>query len=794
MERIGTYSLRRAGFVLVTALVALVAAAPVALAATAPPVVAPAAVDAPTSDAPVAPEVDAAVSGAAGEARVIALTDAPGEQVVDDIVADLPEGSATPVSAGRTNQVALVVDADGLDALKASPQVERIIEDRPNRIDADLWLSTAGAPEAQGAGWDGTGRTVAVLDTGVQADHPYLAGKVVAEACFSHSVLSGSTVSLCPGGLDEQHGPGAATPCVGVNGCLHGTHVAGIAAGGPVATPSSLSGVAPAASIIAIQVFTKGTSAAVCGSVGATPCLLAYDSDIDAALDWILGRRLAGDPLYAGLDAINLSLGGGLFSGPCDSVNTATTSLVENLRDAGIATVIAAGNNGQSGRPGTQPKMSSPACISSAVSVGATTGSLSGVVATYSNLTANTTILAPGSSVLSSEPGSTYGLLSGTSMATPVVAGAMAAIREQAPSTSVDALVTRMQGTGDVVSTPVGGRRQVRVDLAVQTVSPNLPAGSPFGSLDVARSDIGAVSVSGWAIDPDTAGAPLVQVSLDGVATTVTASTARPDVAAVFPGYGARHGWTAQLVASPGPHTVCAAALNTGAGANALLSCRSVVVLQGPPFGSLDLAAAGIGSVNVGGWVIDPDTSDPVQVHVYVDGAAMALLADGSRPDVAAAFGGYGPSHGYSATFGATPGPHTVCAYGINVGAGANSLLGCRTVTVAGGSPIGSLDAVTRNPDGSIGVSGWAIDPDTNSPVQVWLYAAGNGYPLTGPAAVTANGSRPDVGAVFPLFGPMRGYSGTVGSATPAGVAVCAYALNAAGAGTTSVLGCRVVP
>ena len=429
----------------------------------------------------------------------------------------------------------------------------------------------------------------------------------------------------------------------GSTGCMHGTHVAGIAAGGPVTTPSALSGVAPAASIIAIQVFTKGTSAAVCGSVGATPCLLAYDSDIDAALDWILCRRLAGDPLYAGLDAVNLSLGGGLFSGSCDTTNPVTTSLIENLRSAGIATVIAAGNNGQSGRPGTLPKMSSPACISSAVSVGATTGSLAGVVASYSNLTADTTILAPGSSVLSSEPGSTYGLLSGTSMATPVVVGAIAAIRERSPATSVDALVTRMQGTGDVVSTPVGNRRQLRVDLAVETVVPNLPAGSPFGSLDVATPDIGAVTVSGWAIDPDTAGAPLVQVSIDGVATAATASNARPDVAAVFPGYGSRHGWTVQLVASPGPHTVCAAAVNAGAGSNALLSCRSVVVLQGPPFGSLDVAAAGIASVNVAGWVIDPDTSDPVQVHVYVDGAAMALVADESRPDVAAAFAGYGP-------------------------------------------------------------------------------------------------------------------------------------------------------
>ena len=490
-------------------------------------------------------------------------------------------------------------------------------------------------------------------------------------------------------------------PATDVDGCKHGTHVAGIAAGGPVTTPSALSGVAP----VGVDHRRPGVHegherrGVRLGRGHTVPAGLRQRHRRGPRLD-PRPRRLAGDPIYAGLDAVNLSLGGGLFSTSCDTINPVTTSLIENLRSAGIATVIAAGNNGQSGRPGTLPKMSSPACISSAVSVGATTGSLAGVVASYSNLTAGTTILAPGSSVLSSEPGATYGLLSGTSMATPVVVGAIAAIRERSPATSVDALVTRMQSTGDVVSTPVGNRRQLRVDLAVETVVPNLPAGSPFGSLDVATPDIGTVTVSGWAIDPDTAGAPLVQVSIDGVVSTATASNARPDVAAVFPGYGSRHGWTVQLVASPGPHTVCAAAVNVGAGSNTLLSCRSVVVLQGPPFGALDVAAAGIASVNVAGWVIDPDTSDPVQVHVYVDGAAMALVADGSRPDVAAAFPGYGPSHGYAASFGASPGAHTVCAYGINVGAGANSLLGCRTVTVTGGSPIGSLDAVARNLDG----------------------------------------------------------------------------------------------
>ena len=97
-----------------------------------------------------------------------------------------------------------------------------------------------------------------------------------------------------------------------------------------------------------------------------------------------------------------------------------------------------------------------------------------------------------------------------------------------------------------------------------------------------------------------------------------------------------------------------------------------------------------------------------------------------------------------------------------------------------------------RNLDGSISVSGWAIDPDTATPINVLAYVAGNGYPLTGVQA-TASLSRPDVGAAYPPYGAPHGYTATVGSFTPSGVSVCVYGVNV-GLGSTSVLGCRVVP
>jgi hypothetical protein len=215
-----------------------------------------------------------------------------------------------------------------------------------------------------------------------------------------------------------------------------------------------------------------------------------------------------------------------------------------------------------------------------------------------------------------------------------------------------------------------------------------------------------------------------------------------------------------------------------------------VSVPTGPPFGNVDRVAAGVGSVSVSGWAIDPDTAASIQVQVVVDGDATVVTADGSRPDVGAVYGGYGPAHGWSLEVAVGTGVHSVCAYGLNAGPGRDAALGCRSVEVRSGSPFGSLDGAARNPSGTISVAGWAIDPDTTSSIQVQVYLAGAGYPLTG-YPVTAGLDRPDVGDAFPGYGSAHGFATTVASA-PSGVTVCAYGVNVA-RGATSVLGCRIV-
>ena len=116
------------------------------------------------------------------------------------------------------------------------------------------------------------------------------------------------------------------------------------------------------------------------------------------------------------------------------------------------------------------------------------------------------------------------------------------------------------------------------------------------------------------------------------------------------------------------------------AGTSAIMSAANPTPSSNP-FGSVDALTAGPGKVSAAGWAIDPDTSAPIMVQMYIDGRANALTwANQPRPDVGAAYPSYGPNHGYNLTMATTPGPHTVCLYGINTGPGASTQLGCRAV------------------------------------------------------------------------------------------------------------------
>ncbi|MFA6576803.1 MAG: CHAP domain-containing protein, partial [Nocardioides sp.] len=221
----------------------------------------------------------------------------------------------------------------------------------------------------------------------------------------------------------------------------------------------------------------------------------------------------------------------------------------------------------------------------------------------------------------------------------------------------------------------------------------------------------------------------------------------------------------------------------------------------GNPIGSFDGLTRAPGGADVRGWVLDPDTSASTQAHLYGgDGSVnaanygVALGADQSRPDVAAAYPGYGDAPGFAGRMGLPPGNHTVCLYGINVaGPGANPRLDCKSILIDP-NPYGHLDSVVPLP-GGVAVAGWAIDPDTGGPTDVHSYGgSGEGNPSINPGvATTADLSRSDVAAVYPAYGELHGFN--TGLALPAGQhTVCAYGINAAGtAGLNQALGCHGV-
>ena len=323
--------------------------------------------------------------------------------------------------------IAMTIDAVVLRQLLADPEVTSISEDGiifPLLVDT---VAIARASNAWAEGFHGAGQTIAVIDSGLDSTHPFFAGKVVGEACFSNPGAGSTT--LCPNGQPQQIGPGAGVNCPDNDiGCWHGTHVAGIAAGKYGQLTETTGGIAHGARVMPIQVFQKDCSTGTCQ-------LTAYYSDIMLSLEHVYSLRNS----YS-IAAANLSLGGMNFSAACDSEAPGVTSVIQSLRAVNIATVIAAGNAAMA------DAISFPGCISEAISVGSTTKQ--NTISSFSNSASFLSLLAPGSSITSSMPGGGYGYTSGTSMAAPHVAGAWATLKSAKPTATVSAVLAALTSGG----------------------------------------------------------------------------------------------------------------------------------------------------------------------------------------------------------------------------------------------------------------------------------------------------------------------------------------------------------
>jgi subtilisin family serine protease len=355
--------------------------------------------------------------------------------------------------------VATTVTQEQLISLAGAEDVEQVFlvrkerkmgEPGPRALENTLLAGSAPSIDIAAAwakGYDGSGYAVAVIDGGFNLNHPMLQAKNVGDACFSAD-FSATAKNSCSSGVSPQFGPGAASNCpVGSDRCDHGTHVASVAVGNDGVN----FGVARGAKLVPIDVFSTETDPDECLPFAA-PCEWTDSVVVLEALEYVNENAAA-----LKIAAVNLSLGGKPGDGYCD--DDMRKGVIDMLRQKGIAVAASAGNNGLTG------EISAPACISSALSVGATNDGAT--VADFSNFSSILDFMAPGVGVLAAS-GSGSGLASrkGTSVAAPHVAGAWAVMRSAFPTGTFDQMELALKQTGIPVTRLNAGFSVPKIQVA----------------------------------------------------------------------------------------------------------------------------------------------------------------------------------------------------------------------------------------------------------------------------------------------------------------------------------------
>ncbi|MGW0121455.1 S8 family serine peptidase [Streptomyces sp. NPDC003327] len=326
---------------------------------------------------------------------------------------------ATPRGA-RRGQVLRTIDGVALTAEKrqaatfwadvsapagrsASAGLTKLWLDR--KVEATLERSTrqVRAPEAWAAGYDGTGTTVAVLDTGADAEHPDLKGRIAASENFTDSDTA----------ADRQG---------------HGTHTLSTVGGSGAASGGTKKGVAPGARLLNGKVLNDHGS-------GATSWIIA-------GMEWAVAQ---------GADVVSMSLGNPSETDCDDPMSAAAEQLAQTQ---GTLFVVAAGNTGPS-----LNTVSSPGCAPGVLTVGAVDRDDSTAYFSSRGPTANEAhtlkpeITAPGVAVSAAAAGGrgvyAYRSMSGTSMATPHVAGAAAILKQRHPDWTARQLKAALVSSAD---------------------------------------------------------------------------------------------------------------------------------------------------------------------------------------------------------------------------------------------------------------------------------------------------------------------------------------------------------
>ncbi|MDN7241727.1 S8 family serine peptidase [Planococcus sp. N028] len=292
----------------------------------------------------------------------------------------LPKGSELLTVANR------LLDQKIIEFVQPNYKVEKTYVPSDSGYKKQWHLPKIQMPKAWDITKGSSAITVAVIDTGLQTNHPDLAGKIVSP----YDVITGKN-SVPP------H--------------AHGTHVTGIIAAS--INQGGVAGIAPNVKIMPINVFIYDVT---------------YDFTIAEAIIYAADK---------GANIINMSFAGGFYSYLQDDAAT-------YAKNKGVTLIAASGNIGSESRM-------YPAALPAVIAVGATDSQDN--ITIFSNWGKHIDLVAPGENIYSTVPGSSYGNLSGTSMAAPVVSGVAALILSKNPVLSPDQVEEILKGSALDVGT-----------------------------------------------------------------------------------------------------------------------------------------------------------------------------------------------------------------------------------------------------------------------------------------------------------------------------------------------------
>jgi serine protease AprX len=354
-------------------------------------------------------------------------------------------GGSLHVKLHMIQGASFTIPVSALATLEADPEVVSVTVDHPLNVMDDLTNGATGVSAAWNSGFTGAGVGVAVIDSGINDSHPDLMNSTQsASRVVYHQDFTGTATSNASGARYDLYG--------------HGTHVAGIIGGNGYLSGGHYEGVAPGVNLIDLRALDANGA--------------GTDSTVIAAIQ----RAIALQNTY-NIRAINLSLGRGI---PVSYTQDPLCQAVESAWKSGIVVVVAAGNLGRLSVGGSNGfgTITAPGNDPYVLTVGATKSNGSSAFsaetkASYSSKGPTTydhvvkpDIMAPGNAVVSlAAPGTTlaaaypnelitgtdgnsdYLTLSGTSMATPAVAGAVALLLQEQSTLTPDQVKARLMKT-----------------------------------------------------------------------------------------------------------------------------------------------------------------------------------------------------------------------------------------------------------------------------------------------------------------------------------------------------------